>query len=351
MDDSWDVSKAVRTFDAFPKASHHYVTHSSRGGIMTIIWTILTLYLAFHELSSWFGGQEEHQFSVAREIGDMMQINIDMTVAMPCDVIQVNVQSATGDRVLAQNALTLEGTTFDTSSSHLLTTTTPHSPPSLPSILRASKKRKFPSRKLIKNADACRIYGSLDVDKVQGDLHITTVGHGYQTHSPQHLAHEKMNFSHVIDELSFGAFYPKLENPLDMTASVTEEHWQTFKYFLSIVPTTYISTLPPSHSIHTNQYAVTSQSRPSPATHSGGKPPGIFFQYDIEPLELTVRDKRAGMGSFLVRVAGVLGGVFVCAEWGLKGWDVVLRKKLGRGEGEGGEGEGLLSPVEGKAYF
>ena len=39
--------------------------------------------------------------------------------------------------------------------------------------------------------DACRIYGSLEGNKVQGDFHITARGHGYQEFG-QHLSHEGM---------------------------------------------------------------------------------------------------------------------------------------------------------------
>jgi hypothetical protein len=40
-------------------------------------------------------------------------------------------------------------------------------------------------------ADACRIYGSLEGNKVQGDFHITARGHGYRENAP-HLDHSCM---------------------------------------------------------------------------------------------------------------------------------------------------------------
>jgi hypothetical protein len=37
--------------------------------------------------------------------------------------------------------------------------------------------------------DSCRIFGSLGVNKVQGDFHITARGHGYSEFGTQHLDH------------------------------------------------------------------------------------------------------------------------------------------------------------------
>jgi hypothetical protein len=37
--------------------------------------------------------------------------------------------------------------------------------------------------------DSCRVFGSLDVNKVQGDFHITARGHGYQEWGHEHLDH------------------------------------------------------------------------------------------------------------------------------------------------------------------
>jgi len=38
------------------------------------------------------------------------------------------------------------------------------------------------------HSDSCRIYGSLELNKVQGDFHITARGHGYMEFG-QHLEH------------------------------------------------------------------------------------------------------------------------------------------------------------------
>ena len=62
--------------------------------------------------------------------------------------------------------------------------------------------------------NGCHVSGTFPVHKVQGSFMVTAYGHGYMG---AHTPHEVMNFSHRIDELSFGKRYPGLVNPLDRT--------------------------------------------------------------------------------------------------------------------------------------
>lgn len=52
------------------------------------------------------------------------------------------------------------------------------------------KFAKSPKLRRGETSDACRIYGSLEGNKVQGDFHITARGHGYMEWGAQHLDHE-----------------------------------------------------------------------------------------------------------------------------------------------------------------
>lgn len=147
------------------------------------------------------------------------------------------------------------------------------------------------------------------------------------------------NFSHTINELSFGPFYPSLQNPLDKTFATADSHFFKYQYYLSIVPTVYTRSPnpnpanPSSSTIFTNQYAVTSQS------HEVNERtiPGIFFKYDIEPILLTIREERGGFMTLLVRVVNVVSGVLVGGGWcyQLVGWarEVAGSRKKDKGVG------------------
>ena len=112
---------------------------------------------------------------------------------MPCSDLHVNVQDASGDRILAGDLLAKDATSGshwvdvdkgvfrleqgmgieeqerDTHVGHVL------------GEIKASKRKfkKTPKLGRGERASACRIYGSLEGNKVQGDFHITARGHGY----------------------------------------------------------------------------------------------------------------------------------------------------------------------------
>lgn len=145
------------------------------------------------------------------------------------------------------------------------------------------------------------------------------------------------NFSHHVNELSFGPFYPSLTNPLDNTFATTDGHFYKFQYYLSIVPTIYttdakklrkidkhhespssgedgLNQHPYKYSrstVFTNQYAVTEQSHAVPENSV----PGIFVKYDIEPIQLTIAEEWSSMPALFIRLVNVVSGMLVAGGW------------------------------------
>ncbi|KAL8919951.1 MAG: hypothetical protein Q9208_006519 [Pyrenodesmia sp. 3 TL-2023] len=376
LDDSAFGEKAggfrenIRTFDAFPKTKPTYTRRSSTGGYTTLILILVSFFLSLSEFLRWYRGHETHLFAVEKGVSHQMQINLDIVVPMNCRDLHVNVQDASGDRILAGEMLSKDPTNWahwvDASGTHRLAEAKyvkeeeedTHVGHVLGEIggKRKKKFKKTPWQGRGAGAGrSCRIYGSLEGNKVQGDFHITARGHGYMELG-EHLDHGTFNFSHIINELSFGPLYPSLLNPLDRTYATTDDHFYKYQYYLSVVPTVYTRSpsppptadpdhntpLPPNYSnrntIITNQYAATSQSHPV----NERTIPGIFFKFDIEPILLTVREEREGFLWLLVRVVNVVSGVLVGGGWcyQLAGWG---REVLGRGRRARGGGEGMLN--------
>lgn len=405
------VSSGLRTFDAFPKTKPTYQSATERGGRWTLAVAILCALIAFSELRTWWTGTESHHFSVERGVGHELQLNLDIVVAMKCDDVHVNVQDAAMDRILAGDLLKKEETNYEawlrrasSNKGHYTSNSQgknfdsfsiqntdlrrrqaqdedSHVHHALGHMRESKSKKKFAKTLKLKRDEtpnACRIYGSLEGNKVQGDFHITARGHGYlEPGGHKHLEHHTFNFSHHINELSFGPHYPNLLNPLDKTSDRTDKNFYKFQYYLSIVPTIFtkrrVSTksgaldpaaIPqpatldmtpedmkkvkagqvPSHitnpdvgrdskSIFTNQYAATSQSREvSPQII-----PGIFFKYDIEPILLIVSAQRSGFWALLVRLVNVISGIVVGGGWifQLTEWGGEVLKKRRKGMSEG----------------
>lgn len=85
--------------------------------------------------------------------------------------------------------------------------------------------------------------------------------------------------------------------------------------------------------ISTNQYAVTKED-----LQIGEQAvPGIFVKYDIEPLLLSVEEKRDGFLRFSIKVVNILSGVLVAGHWGftLTEWLIEVLGKRRRMRSEG----------------
>ncbi|GJN67912.1 COPII-coated vesicle protein (Erv41) [Purpureocillium lilacinum] len=351
----------VKAFDAFPKSKPQYVTRTSGGGKWTVAMAVVSVILLWSEVARWWRGSETHDFAVEKGVSQSLQINLDTVVRMPCGDLHVNVQDAAGDRILAATKLHRDQTSWaqwtSTSGIHRLGRDSEgrvvtgagwqnlaaedegFGEEHVHDIVALGKKRaRWAKTPRVKGPpDSCRIYGSLELNKVQGDFHITARGHGYME-GGNHLDHERFNFSHIINELSYGAFYPSLVNPLDLTVNTASANFHKFQYYLSVVPTVYTVG---SKSLFTNQYAVTAQSKEV----TEDIVPGVFFKYDIEPILLSVHENRDGMLLFAVKLINVLSGVLVAGHWGFTMTEFI-KEVIGKRRRSGG-GQGMIGNKNG----
>ncbi|USP78396.1 ER-derived vesicles protein 41 [Curvularia clavata] len=361
----------VSSFDAFPKTKKTYLVQGRNSSAWTITLIITCIYLTWSEIARWYAGTTTQSFAVEKGISHDMQINLDVIVAMKCGDLHVNMQDAAGDRTLAGELLRKDPTSWSQwtgknteKGTHELGKDEGNQIPTWEEYgdvheqLGKATKKKFSKTPRVRGpTDSCRIYGSLDGNKVQGDFHITARGHGYMEFG-EHLDHSTFNFSHIIREMSFGPYYPSLTNPLDSTIAVTPtpaDHFYKFQYYLSIVPTIYTddpSLMPmletvastknhPSsnifhttHAIKTNQYAVTSQSHKVDENYV----PGIFVKFDIEPIMLAIVEESRGFWKLMVTLVNVVSGVMVAGSWAWQMFDwasEVVGKRKRRGDGVG----------------
>lgn len=188
------------------------MTRSAGGGKWTLAILVISFLLTVSEVRSWWRGHETHSFSVEKGIGHTLQINLDVVVAMRCADLHINVQDASGDRILAGELLKEEPTKWSqwvdargvhqlgrdaqgkvvTGEGHEEGFGEEHVHDIVAGAGRRAKWGKTP--RLWGAADSCRIFGSVETNKVQGDFHITARGHGYQEFG-EHLDHKSMYWS------------------------------------------------------------------------------------------------------------------------------------------------------------
>ncbi|GAA5973570.1 hypothetical protein JCM8115_005746 [Rhodotorula mucilaginosa] len=310
----------LNAFDAFKKTNATYRERTTRGGIWTLIVGVVVALLLWHECHDYLYGEAAYTFSVDRGIAHELQLNVDITIATPCHYLTVDVRDAVGDRLHISDEFKKDGTSFSAGQAHELQSTHGDQGSTASKMVRDSRGRRVfaKTKQLAENGPACRIYGSTTVKKVTGNLHVTTLGHGYL--SWEHTDHSLMNLSHVIDEFSFGPYFPRIVQPLDNSAEITQAPFHIFQYFLSVVSTTYVDVS--RRVLHTHQYSVTEMGR---TTEHGRGVPGIFFKYDIEPVSLTIRERTTTLVQFLIRLAGIVGGILVCSDFGFRTADFLLQ--------------------------
>jgi hypothetical protein len=322
---------SLKSFDAFPKLPSTYRTRSGERGFLTLFIAFIALLLVANDIGEFVWGWPDYEFGVDHTPASYLDVNVDLIVNMPCKFLSVDLRDVVGDRLFLSKGFHRDGTLFDIGQATALKEHA-EALTARQAVAESRKSRGFfaglfkfrrsqdlfkPTYNYVRDGSACRIYGSLTVKRITANLHITTLGHGYS--SSVHVDHNSMNMSHVITEFSFGKYFPEITQPLDNSFEVTHDKFVAYQYYLRVVPTTYVA--PRTQPLHTNQYSVTHYERKI-NPHSGI--PGIFFKFDMEPVRLTLIQRTTTIAQFFIRCVGVIGGIFVCASWGLRATDRMI---------------------------
>ncbi|NWH82825.1 ERGI2 protein, partial [Piaya cayana] len=314
----------MKELDAFPKVPESYVETTASGGTVSLIAFTTIAFLTIMEFTVYQDTWMKYEYEVDKDFTSKLRINIDITVAMKCQYVGADVLDLAETMVASADGLIYEPVIFDLSPQQKewqrmlqVIQSRLQEEHSLQDVIFKSAFKSGstaqPPREdnSLKSPDACRIHGHLYVNKVAGNFHITVGKAIPHPRGHAHLAalvsHESYNFSHRIDHLSFGELIPGIINPLDGTEKIASDHNQMFQYFITVVPTklhTY------KISAETHQFSVTERERV--INHAAGSHgvSGIFMKYDISSLMVTVTEEHMPFWQFLVRLCGIIGGIF-----------------------------------------
>lgn len=320
--------QAVRQLDAFPKTSKECVETTTTGGTVSVISHILMIWLIVMEAMYYMETKFTYTFTPDTAFTEKLKINVDITVAMPCKFVGADVLDMTGEQVMTFGELELEDTwwTLDPEqqihfegvqrvNSYLRDQF--HSIHEL--LWRSGYTNIFgdmPQRRFFPNTmkDACRLTGSLGINKVAGNFHITA---GKTIPLPRGHAHlavfmddKDYNFTHRINKFSFGEPAPGIIHPLEGDEQIADKNHMTYQYFVTVV-STIVNTY--SHRGSSFQYSVAEQAREISHEKNSHGTPGIFFKYDTSALKVEVLEHHESVIAFLTRLCGVIGGVFTCS--------------------------------------
>ncbi|XP_060520120.1 endoplasmic reticulum-Golgi intermediate compartment protein 2 [Cylas formicarius] len=318
----------VKKLDIFPKIEETYKETSSVGGTFSIISFALIIWLVYSETSYYLNSKFVFKFSPDVQLEEQLKINIDITVAMPCQFVGADILDSTNQNAFKFGHLEEEDTWFELAPNQKIhfdykkhfNSYLREEYHSIKDLLWSSSfttmfgdlppRSDQPDRP----HDACRIYGSFILNKVAGNFHITA---GKSIHLPRGHIHISSfmfdvdyNFTHRINKFSFGDSSPGIVHPLEGDEQIIDNAMTVVNYFIEVVPTTVKTFL---NTVSTYQYSVKELKRPIDHAKGSHGMPGIFFKYDMSALRVTVKQERDNLGMFLVRLCSIVGGVYVCS--------------------------------------
>ncbi|XBW38823.1 hypothetical protein QEN19_004415 [Hanseniaspora menglaensis] len=315
--------KYLKQFDAFPKVAEHNENEPKKGlGFRTILFYSFALFFTYCEFGSLFDGYIEETFGVQPGIQTDIPVNIDIFVKTKCEFLDFNWRDGTGDHLLVNELIKLEKMPFFVpynvkSVNDFNEIYTPNIDEIFDRGVPAEFREAIDTSRMegAENFNGCHIFGSINVNRVAGQLQITGKGYGYYSENMAPI--EQLDFTHVINELSFGPFLPFLNNPLDNIAQIPKEEDKNalFKYGVTVVPTRYEKL---GGVIDTTQYSVTFDAMKSDLNFIGKKitrVPGIFINVKHESITVIYSDKRIGFLQFLGRLLTIGCLLMYLASW------------------------------------
>lgn len=236
------VRKLVQ-LDAFPKLETNAAKSTDTGGLATVLISIVLVYLTWTQLLSYFQVQQKYEFLVdqIRTGEHSLQINIDMSINMPCEGeltmeasvglaydrghsssridLQIDIVDVSGERItLREDALKKTEISWEEDSKAFkeLRDKELDSSANIRKIIKAAGSRVTKNwPKESENGVACRLKAMAHVNKMTGMIHITPLARPFLMLTEP--MQERMNFTHRIHSFSFGKVYSGLANPLDDT--------------------------------------------------------------------------------------------------------------------------------------
>jgi len=361
-----ELLERLRIFDAFPKTLEDFRIKTNGGAAVTLTSCILAIILFVSELNYYLTPELSEELMVDVSRGDRMRINFDIVFPhISCPYLAIDAIDVSGEQQINiqhnifKRRLDMKGNFIDEAKKEdvigvekVIQTTAPPSSTSTLDPKRCEScygaesldrkccnscievkeayqekgwalkdfntieqcKRegvKDPSTQI--SAEGCRMFGNIDVARVQGNIHIAPGKSLARQHRHVHdltdFESGIVNTTHIIKHLSFGEDIPGRVNPLDDTTETCEHSAMNFQYFIKIVGSMFSNI--EGDVLLSNQFAVTRNKR---RTDDGDTSlPGVFFIYEFAPMMVKYVERRRSFLHFMTSVFAIIGGVFTVA--------------------------------------
>ncbi|KAK2663511.1 hypothetical protein Ddye_002085 [Dipteronia dyeriana] len=359
------ILNKLRNLDAYPKINEDFYSRTLSGGLITLVSSLVMLFLFFSEFSLYLHTVTQTKLLVDTSRGEKLRITFDVTFpAIRCSLLSLDAMDISGEQHLdirhdifkkridahgnvievkqdvigapkIEKPLQRHGGRLEHNETYCgscfgAETSDDDCCNSCEEVQEAYRKKGwaltnadmidqckregFVQKVKDEEGEGCHIYGSLEVNKVAGNFHFSPGKSFHQSnfHLLDLLAFQRdsYNITHSINKLAFGDYFPGVTNPLDGVQWMHENPYGMYQYFIKVVPTVYTSVR--GYNIQSNQYSVTEHFRSSefgrPESH-----PGVFFFYDLSPIKVTYKEEHISFLHFLTNICAIIGGTFAMA--------------------------------------
>ncbi|KAJ6942139.1 endoplasmic reticulum-Golgi intermediate compartment protein 3-like isoform X2 [Populus alba x Populus x berolinensis] len=359
------IYQKLRNLDAYPKINEDFYSRTLSGGLITLISSVLILFLFFSELGLYLHKVTETKLLVDTSRGQSLRINFDVTFpAIRCSLLSVDAIDISGEQHLdirhdiSKKRINAHGDVIEVRQEGI----------GAPKIDRPLQRhggrlghdeeycgscfggemsdddccntceevREAYRRKgwamtnmdlidqckregfiqMIKDeeGEGCNINGSLEVNRVAGSFHFAPWKSFHQTNfliqDLLDLQKDSYNISHRINRLAFGDNFPGVVNPLAGIQLMHDTPNGVQQFFIKVVPTIYTDIR--GRTVHSNQYSVTEHFKKSELTPLDSLP-GVYFFYDFSPIKVIFKEEHISFLHFMTSVCAIIGGIFTIA--------------------------------------
>jgi endoplasmic reticulum-Golgi intermediate compartment protein 2 len=293
------IKEFVKEFDIFTKLDLSHLDQTKQGGLASLIALTLISYLCLSEFYyHTFVPVTDYSIEVDTKVQEWIYLSFKIDIATPCGQLVVATVDAGEEKTLLNDQLTAE---------------------ELLLMDEAGNQRR-----------GCSVEAQgIKLNRVNGKLvflPLTGLMFGPLGQILVAMDHS-VNFSHQIIDLSF-RFDPNYEvpviiedgknplgnyssNPLKGLSRPDLKQSEHVKYKLAVIPTRYFDEK--GEIVRESaQYAVKGYSASPGDPKSTYFLPGIYFEYDLEPLSVSVFTESKSIYLLLKRILGILSGVFIC---------------------------------------
>ena len=221
---------SLSSLDAYKKIEDHLMVRTTSGAIVSLLGIALMCILGASEILNYITPPVVKQMAVDGTQNELMTVRMDITFPrVPCSVLSVDAydQSGKNDQdvrgELHKERLNKDGKSLGSydkagggvtdEEDALIQDLQQFFGGGMKVVFQKRAEHSREVKHAVEKKEGCRLYGRMHVQRVGGNFHISAHAEEYETLQHAFGAVNKINISHTITHLSFGAGYPGLVCP------------------------------------------------------------------------------------------------------------------------------------------